>query len=377
LRTLVLLTDAFGGRGGIAKFNRDLLNALCSYRNTEQIVALPRTMVSATTSEALPARLSYEVGAARGKTAYLWHLLKLPLKYKHFDGIICGHLHLLPAAVQAARRYGAPLTLIIHGVEAWQPPHVPVIRRSLEFVDSFVAVSDFTKQRFLAWSGLRYEQGHVIPNCVDVSLYGPGPKPLRLIDRYGLYDRRVIMTLARLSAAERYKGVDEVLEVMPELVRQMPDLVYLVLGDGDDRARLQSKARALSVADNVLFGGYIAEHEKADHYRLADAFVMPGRGEGFGIVYLEAMACGIPVVASKADASREAVLDGRLGLIADPGNRNEIIDAIQQAIALPRRVAPDLNYFSFKNFVHRWHAYLDGQDPAACPEQHIEEMAAH
>src|SRR5258706_11322872 len=85
---------------------------------------------------------------------------------------------------------------------------------------------------------------------------------------------------------------------------------------------------------------------------------MAGRGEGFGIVYLEAMACGIPVVASKVDASREAVLDGRLGILADPSDRQEIADAIKQALARPHAVQKELEYFSFDRFVERWHALL-------------------
>ena len=85
---------------------------------------------------------------------------------------------------------------------------------------------------------------------------------------------------------------------------------------------------------------------------------MPGRGEGFGIVYLEAIACGIPVVASKADASREAVLDGRLGVLADPGEPEEIRSAIKEALARPRVLEKQLEYFSFERFVERWHAFL-------------------
>jgi len=107
-----------------------------------------------------------------------------------------------------------------------------------------------------------------------------------------------------------------------------------------------------------VFAGYIPEEEKAAHYRLADAFVMPGRGEGFGIVYLEAIACGIPVVASKADASREAVLDGRMGALADPSNPQEVRAAIKEALARPRAVQKQLEYFSFDCFVDRWHAFL-------------------
>src|SRR5439155_18861006 len=131
------------------------------------------------------------------------------------------------------------------------------------------------------------------------------------------------MTLAFLSASERYKGVDEVLELMPSLVQEMPDLIYVIAGDGDDRPRLHTKAKTLGKAQHVVFAGYVPEHEKADHFRLADAFVVPDRGEGFGIVYLEPMACEIPVIASKADASRETVPGGKLGLLANPDNPQE------------------------------------------------------
>jgi glycosyltransferase involved in cell wall biosynthesis len=206
---------------------------------------------------------------------------------------------------------------------------------------------------------LRDEQGHITPNCIEPSKFGPGPKPAYLLQRYGLTGRRVLLTLGRLSAAERYKGIDDVLELMPSLVQEMPDLVYLVVGDGDDRARFQSKASALRMDRNVVFAGYIKEEEKADHYRLADTFVMAGRGEGFGIVFLEAMACGIPVVASKADASQEAVLDGRLGLLADPDRPREIRSAIISALNRPRQLQKELEYFSFERFVERWHALLN------------------
>jgi glycosyltransferase involved in cell wall biosynthesis len=225
-------------------------------------------------------------------------------------------------------------------------------------VNTFVSVSHFTKQRFLEWAPLNEEQGHVIPDCVDLPKFVPGPKPVHLAERYGVTGRRVILTLGRLEASERYKGVDEVLTVMPSLVRDIPGLVYVIAGDGNDRHRLEAKVKQFGVAEHVVFAGYIPEKEKADHFRLADAFVMPGRGEGFGIVYLEAMACGIPVVASKADASREAVLNGRLGWLADPDDPQELSAAIKAAMKHPRGVRPELEYFSFDCFVERWHALL-------------------
>jgi len=356
LKILLLLTDGPGVLGGIAKFNTDLLNALCAYPGVAEVTALPRRIAEADAT--LPDRLIYLTQAGAGKRAYLYHFARLLTHRNRFDAVICGHLHLLPLAALAARRYRAPLTLIVLGIEAWRPPQITGLWRSLQSVNTFASISVFTKQRFLEWAPLREEQGHIIPPCVDLLRFAPAPKRTQLVERYGVQGRRVIMTLARLSATERYKGIDEVLESMPSLVQEMPDLIYLIGGEGDDRARLESKAVSLGIGRHVLFIGYVPEEEKADYYRVADAFVMPGHGEGFGIVYLEAMACGIPVVASKADASREAVLNGRLGLLVDPSKPEEIRAAIKQALAQPRSLQKELEYFSLDRFVERWHTFL-------------------
>jgi glycosyltransferase involved in cell wall biosynthesis len=125
-----------------------------------------------------------------------------------------------------------------------------------------------------------------------------------------LQSSKVILTVGRLIGQERYKGFDEVIEIMPQLVKRFPNLKYLIVGDGPDRPRLEAKAVALGVSDNVVFSGYVAESEKVAHYNLADVYVMPSFGEGFGIVLIEAAACGVPVVGSWADGSCKALLDG-------------------------------------------------------------------
>jgi phosphatidyl-myo-inositol dimannoside synthase len=220
------------------------------------------------------------------------------------------------------------------------------------------AISRVTLERFLAWSGVPGERCAVLPNAIHLEKYGPGPKNEALVARYGIGHRKVIMTLGRPETGERYKGIDEVLEAMPRLKEAIPDLGYLIVGDGTDRARLEGKAAALGVKDSVIFPGYIAEAEKADHYRLADAFVMPSDGEGFGFVFLEAMACGIPAVGSKTDGGKEALRDGMLGRIVDPTNAAELDDAILKAVREPKRVPECIEYFSFENFERRCHRLM-------------------
>jgi phosphatidyl-myo-inositol dimannoside synthase len=161
------------------------------------------------------------------------------------------------------------------------------------------------------------------------------------------------MTLARLDSRERYKGIDEVIEVLPELVEREPTLAYVVMGDGDDRARLEAKAGQLGLSGVVKFVGYVEENEKADHLRLADAFVLPGRGEGFGIVYLEALACGIPVVGSQLDGSREALLNGELGELADPDDHASVRDCILRALEKKHAIPAGLGHYAWPRFHER------------------------
>jgi glycosyltransferase involved in cell wall biosynthesis len=190
--------------------------------------------------------------------AYAFAVLDSCLRRGPFDLIICAHINLLPLASLARRLRSAPLLLIVHGIEAWQPTGRSFTDRAARRVDRFVAVSSFTRERFLAWTGLRAEHAHVLPNCIEVEAYGPGPRRRDLINRYGLEGRRVLLTLGRLSAEERYKGVDEVLEVLPELAAKLPNLSYLIAGDGADRDRLEKKSQELGVGDRVVFAGRIA-----------------------------------------------------------------------------------------------------------------------
>jgi phosphatidylinositol alpha-1,6-mannosyltransferase len=393
MRILVLVSEAFGGHGGIAKFNRDLLAALCAYPGIEEVVGVPRLVPES--PGVLPAKLNYVTSAVGGKLHYVKTLLTTVLRLLTSDVLICGHINLLPLAF-LARLFLRPLKpglrppiiLVIHGIDAWQPMRSRFRNYFVRKIDAFISVSDFTQRRFLDWAKLNGTPGFILSNCVDLAQFTPGPKHPALLERYGLRDRTVLLTVARLSAQEHYKGIDEVMEVLSELARTIPDLSYLIVGDGNDRPRLVAKARSLGlgVTENprpdlrpltsvvcppltglrpltsgpqVIFAGRIPEEEKADHYRLADAFVMPGWGEGFGIVYLEAMACGLPVIGSKLDASCEVLKDGKLGIVVDPAKSQEIILAIKKALQTKKPNPEGLEYFSYPHFEQRCHQLLN------------------
>lgn len=358
MRILVLTTDAFGGHGGIAKFNRDLLTALCAHSECTEVVAIPRSMPN--TSESLPSGLTYITEGLNGKCKYIAAVLKYIIKKNQFDLIVCGHINILSLAILAKHMVRAPVLLFIYGIDAWRPTKSLLTNYLVRGVDAFISISKVTKRRFLSWATLREEKGFILPNAIDLDRFKPGEKPSALLDRYGLRGKTVLMTLGRLVAKERCKGFDEMLELLPDMIKEDSDIFYLIVGDGADRSRLEDKVKQLGLTGHVVFAGLIDEEEKALHYHLADTYIMPSRGEGFGFVFLEAMACGIPVVASKVDGSREAVRNGKLGILVDPDKPDEIKAGILEALKRPKGVVPEgLGFFSYSNFEQRCHRIID------------------
>ena len=354
---VALVTDAFGGFGGIAQYNRNFLTSLADDPRVQRVVALPRDITGPVTD--VPPGVEYRVDAAGSLRNFA--LVCLKTLHNEQPGLIfCGHVNLLPFAVPLARRYRTPLALMVHGVDVWQPPRL-ASRLLLSEVDHCMSVSRLTIDKMLTWTDMPNRVPlTIMPNAVDLDRFNASTgKPSELLGRYELHGKRVIMTLARLEAQERYKGLREVLDILPELIAWDPNIRYLVVGNGSDLPNIRQHAESLKVAEHVVFAGRISEAEKVAHYQLADAYVMPGHGEGFGIVYLEAMACGIPVVASVLDGSREAVRFGVLGELCDPRDPSTIVTATKRALTKGRGAPPEgLDYFSLPNFRRRVHQFV-------------------
>ena len=352
-----LLTDGFGGLGGIAQLNRDFLRAACTFRGGSTVLALPRYLQSETRS--LPSELIYDTRAARGKLAYLGRAVRAISREETCDLVISAHINLQPLAKCISRMMGAPSMLLLHGIEAWTPPPSRVTRAAAKRADWVLAVSRFTLERFAGWARMSSERGTVLPCCVDLTRFTPGRPSPAVMEKYGIGRGTVVLTLGRLSSAERYKGVDELLKILPTLRTHVPDIVLVVAGGGDDRGRLEAEARQLGVEAHVRFTGYVPDEEIADIYRAARVFALAGHGEGFGIVLLEAMACGVPVVASTLDGSFEAIGRGALGVPVDPTQAGSLVAGLLEALRRPVGVRPaGLDFFSYDAFQARVHAAL-------------------
>ena len=353
----MLATDAHGGFGGIAQYNRDVLDAFSTLDQVARVVVVPRLIAigdaAASAPGGLPPKVAYDLRGTTGRLAFIRASLRQALTGGGFDLIFCAHINLLPVAALVSRLTRAPLLLAIHGIDAWQPRGRLSAWLAGRAPALVIAVSAFTLRRFQAWSGTPDARTALVPNTIRADHYGLGPPRPDLLACHGLHGKAVILTLGRMAPEERYKGFDEVIASLPALVRQRPDLVYLAAGDGPDRPRLQALAQALGVANHVVFPGRIAEADKADYYRLADAYVMPSYGEGFGIVILEALACGLPIVASTADGTQDALRGGMLGQLVDPHNPHQLQAAILKALQQSKQIPAALAYFGFPNFTQR------------------------
>jgi phosphatidyl-myo-inositol dimannoside synthase len=328
LRILALVTDAFGGHGGIAQYNRDFLSALAACEGVGDVIVLPRAGV--TSWDTLPSRVQ-QLHPVKSKLTYSLAALGIAQRHRRIDIVFCGHLFMAPLAATTAKLLHARLWVQVHGTDAWQELSV-LHRRSVEMAALITSVSRYTRRRLLEWIRIEPGKVKVLPDTVDPR-FQPGPKPAYLIERYAAGGKKVLMTVSRLAASEQQKGQDRVIQALPRVLLEHPETIYLIVGDGDDRPRLEALATEFGVVEKVRFVGPAAPEELPDYFRLADVFVMPSTCEGFGIAFLEAMASGTRVIGGNTDGSLDPLADGVLGTAINPVNGNELASAICTALS--------------------------------------------
>ncbi|MCW5713927.1 MAG: glycosyltransferase family 4 protein [Bauldia sp.] len=319
-RVLALVTDAFGAPGGIAQYNRDLLTTLAEEAGFEIVILARRGSAGETT----PARGITQLRPRPGRIGYIAAALRAAAT-RRFDLVFCGHLYAAPLARAAARLRGSRLLVQLHGIDAWTAPRRQA-RKAFERADLVLSVSRFTRAAALGWSRLEPHRIAVIPNTVR-DVFVPGDRRSSRL-ALGLDDRRVLLSVGRLDSREAYKGQDRIIDVLPGLIAGGRRVAYVVAGEGDDRIRLESLARERGVGDAVHFLGEIEEAGLPPLYRAADLFVMPSTGEGFGIVFLEAMASGTPALGLAAGGAPDAMADGALGTLVQAERLGPAIAAI-------------------------------------------------
>jgi phosphatidyl-myo-inositol dimannoside synthase len=254
-----------------------------------------------------------------------------------------------PLALLAPRLRDAGARRIVastHGHEVgWSM--LPVARQALRRIgstcDVVTYVSRYTRSRFASAFGPMAALEH-LPSGVDTELFRPDSLARKEIrDRYGLGDRPVVVCVSRLWPR---KGQDMLIRALPRIRQRVPDAALLLVGGGPYESRLRVLAEQLDLTDHVVLTGRVPWDELPAHFVAGDVFAMPcrthGRGldvEGLGIVYLEASASGLPVVAGNSGGAPEAVLPGVTGQVVDGRVLDELVDAVSELLADPDRAA--------------------------------------
>ena len=171
----------------------------------ERVYALPR-VISDPIEEPIPEAVVYERWAARGRVSYALAVIRHAVRGPRADLVICGHINLLPLAWAPARLARARLVLVIHGYEAWAPSSHRLSNLLVNRIDAFIAVSRYSAERFVQWSGVPAARGFILPNCVDLDRFQPRERDPVLVNRYGLQSAIVMLTVARLAACEKIQG---------------------------------------------------------------------------------------------------------------------------------------------------------------------------
>lgn len=307
--------SVFSVEGGIQSYAKDVLQAytVCPDAPPADVYLLRDQPTDLNPFAADPKLNFHYSGKYVGNLGRLhlgWTLLQ-NLRRGKYARLISGHILLSPLLQPLCRWFNTPLTMILYGKEVWNPV-AGRQRQALQQAHSIWINSRYTRDLSCAANGLDPQKFHMLPCVINGEKFTPGSPNFELVKKYGLQGQQVLMTVARLWSGDIYKGVDVTIRALPKILSQFPQVKYLVVGRGDDQPRLAKMAKDLGVAEQVVFAGFVPDDQLVEHYRLANAYVMPSR-EGFGIVYLEAMACGIPALSGDDDGSADPLQDGRVG----------------------------------------------------------------
>ncbi|MEH1777367.1 glycosyltransferase family 4 protein [Nostoc sp.] len=238
--------------------------------------------------------------------------------------VISTHVNYAVACYVLKLLTGIPYWVVAHGLEVWDLEN-NATKLALQKADKIISVSNYTRQRLLEDKNIDSDKIVLLPNTFDASQFKINPKPNYLLKRYKLTDEQpVILTVTRMGRMAQYKGYDQILHALVKIRFHIPNVRFILAGKGDDLPRINALVSSLNLQDCVTIAGFVPDEELCAHYNLCDVFALPSKGEGFGIVYLEALACGKPVLAGNQDGSIDPLAEGKLGCLVDPDNVEEI-----------------------------------------------------
>ncbi|KDP00132.1 glycosyltransferase family 4 protein [Mycobacterium timonense] len=345
---VLLVTNDFPPRpGGIQSYLGEFVGRLAAAGSHELTVYAPHWKGAQAHDEAVGYRVVRHPGTLMLPGPAVDARMRRLIAEHGIDTVWFGAAAPLALLAQRARAAGARRVLAsTHGHEVgWSmlPVARSVLRRIGEQTDVVTFVSRYTRSRFAPAFGPRARLEY-LPSGVDTDRFRPDPAGrARLRERYGLGERPTVVCVSRLVPR---KGQDMLIRAMPSIVQRVDGAALVIVGGGPHLQSLRALARDCGVAAQVTFTGGIPAAELPTHHALADVFAMPcrtrGAGldvEGLGIVYLEASASGVPVIAGRSGGAPETVQHNKTGLVVDGRSVTEIADAVTELLSDPDRAA--------------------------------------
>lgn len=329
---LIGLFTELAGKGGVQRASRHLAAVLTEFAASRH---LDCRLISLNDTRELH-RMSVGgkefvfTGCERSKSRFTATAVRAASR--HGKVVLAGHPHLAPVA-QAMRLTAPRLRTIVcaHGVEVWEP--LPAFRRmALRRTNVVLAPSKDTASH-VAEQQIRSERIRVLPWGLDPEFEAMLGKASQAKLPEGYPEGRVILTVGRWVANERYKGMDTLVTALPRLLTRWPELHVLAIGDGDDRPWLEDLAEQNGVNRHVHFLSGVSTEQLMACYEACEMFALPSRGEGFGLVYLEAMACGKPVIGGSHGGAPEVIDDGVTGYLVPHGDAAQLATSIETLLS--------------------------------------------
>lgn len=301
--------------GGIEKYNRDFIDAL---KKAGSHVTLVKR---------------YKGGLWAKISFILRVIIAIPKVRPNF--ICCAHLNFATLCLIIKKLFKIPYTLALYGIE------IPGIKsgtkiKAVSNAFLLITISEYARNLILKQLPGSGEGIYMLPSAVDGSVFRIKDKSRDFQTQYRLENRPLILSLARLSTKE-HKGQDRVIKALPLVLKEVPDALYLVVGGGVDERVNDLMHQYPELKDNIVFTGPVTNDQRVEFYNLADLYILPSKFEGFGIVFIESLACGVPVIASDGYGCRTGLLNEELGIVIPPDDIPAIAKAI---VSILKRTAP-------------------------------------
>jgi phosphatidyl-myo-inositol dimannoside synthase len=359
-KVLFLTLKVFSATGGIEKVCRIAGKALYEMglreSNNISIYSMHDPQNCAEGNVYFPAEIFKGFGAA--KITFIKEAVKVGSKSKV---VFISHINLMLVGWLIKKiKPSVKIILMAHGIEVWKPLSSRQ-KMLLAACDTIVSVSSFTKEKISMLHNIPSSKSVVLNNCIDPFLIKPAIKKRdeAMMQRYGILDDdKVLLTLTRLSNKDRYKGYDFILDALRDIVKKYPKVKYILAGsyETEEKKYIEEKIKRFDLNSNIIITGFIAEEELPNLFSMADIYVMPSVKEGFGIVFIEAMYYGVPVIAANVDGSTDALLQGKLGYLIPPENPLKIAEAVEAIFENEKTSTPNykllmesFGYSTYKN----------------------------